>query len=128
MSRLPVLFLSVLAMLFVSMPSMAQTISFNNTRIGTVTNVRGTVGTTTALAIADASVLPAALAWSICNDAVNTSTFLYVGKAVDAATDGQMLGLGQCYVCPNCTPASLKLMRVKGQAAANGYTVVQYKQ
>lgn len=101
---------------------------FANTRVGTVTSTHTTVGTSTALAISSGSVGTAVLGWQICNDAVNTSTYLYVGKASDAATDGVQLDKGQCFVCPNCNAGSLKLVKLKAQAASNGYSVIQYKQ
>jgi hypothetical protein len=101
---------------------------FSNTRVGSVVQTHATIGTTAAVAIASASVSPNLLAWSICNDAVNTSTYLYVGKATDPTTDGTQLAPGACYACPNCLPATLKAVKIVGQAAANGYSVIQYKQ
>lgn len=123
------LVLVLLALFSISLPlSASAQVFFQNTRTGTLVQTHATVGTSSADAIADASVSPNLLAWKICNDAVNTSTYLYVGKASDAATDGVMLDKGQCFECPNCNAATLKAMRVKGQAADNGYSVVQYKQ
>lgn len=101
---------------------------FSNTRIGAVVQTHTTVGTTAAAAIPSASVSSNLLAWKICNDAVNTSTYLYVGKAADPSTDGTQLAPGACYVCPNCVAATLKTINVKAQAASNGYSVTQYKQ
>lgn len=86
---------------------------------------RNTVGTTTAAAIASpASDL---IGWKICNDAENTSTHLLVGMASDVSTDGTMLAKGACYECTNCPQGALALMKVEGQAASNGYSVIQYK-
>lgn len=127
MSRL-ITFALTLFLAMIAVPAAAQTLSFSPTRLGNITQTHTTVGTTTADAIASASVLPALQAWAICNDAVNASTYLIVGEAADAATDGRTLLPGACYECPNCTPATLKAMKVKGQAAANGYSVIQYKQ
>lgn len=101
---------------------------FSNTRVGGIKSTHATIGTTTGDAIASASVNSGLLAWKICNDAVNTSTHLYVGEAADAATDGVQLGKGQCFECPNCNSATLKLIKVKAQAASNGYSVIQYRQ
>jgi hypothetical protein len=105
----------------------AQAVFFQNTRVNTLTHTHTTVGTTSALAISAASVSPGLLGWQICNDAVNTSTYLLVGKATDVADDGVMLDKGQCYVCTNCNAATLKATRVKAQAASNGYGIIQYK-
>ena len=123
-------FLLLLTALFASlatMPAHAQ-VFFSNARVGNVVTKHTTVGTSAAVAVASADVLGGLLAWKICNDAVNTSTYLYVGKATDPADDGVQLGKGQCLECPNCSAGTLKLMRVKAQAASNGYSVVQYKQ
>ncbi len=100
---------------------------FGNTRSGKVEFYHTTVGTSTALAIPSASVGGNVLSWKICNDAVNTSTYLLVGKAVDVSTDGVMLDKGQCFECLNCKEATLKLMKVEGQASSNGYSVIQYR-
>lgn len=101
---------------------------FSNTRVGSVVQSHATIGTSAAVAIAAASVSPNLLAWSICNDAVNTSTYLWVGKASDPSTDGTQLAPGACYACPNCLAVTLKAVRVLGQAASNGYSIIQYKQ
>lgn len=101
---------------------------FSNTRVGNVLYSHTTVGTTTAVAISPSSVSPGLLAWKLCNDAVNTSTYLIVGEATDVATDGAQIGPGVCFDCPNCNAATLKAVKVKGQAAANGYSVIQFKQ
>lgn len=134
LKRIGLLLIPVLAITAIAMflqpesGANAQVISFDNVRIGTIVQSHATVGTTTADAIADASVVPSLLAWKICNDAVNVSTHLIVGQAADVATDGIVLGLGDCFECPNCTPSTLKAFRVKGQAADNGYSIIQYRQ
>ena len=121
-------FLGLVLCLVCSATANAQ-VFFSNTRVGSTVQTHATVDTTTAAAIASSSVAANLLAWKLCNDAVTaTSTYLYVGKATDAATDGVQLGKGQCLDCPNCTGATLKLIRVKGQGATNGYSIIQYKQ
>ncbi len=90
-------------------------------------SVAKTQGVSSIVAIASASVLGNVGFWKICNDAVNTSTQLYVGKATDTESDGVALDKGACFVCAECTGAALKLMRVSGQAASNGYSVIQYQ-
>lgn len=119
--------MAVLALTLATQFADAQ-VFFSNTRVSNVIYSHSTVGTTTADAIADASVLPNLLAWKICNDAVNTSTYLLLGEAADVATDGVSLAPGSCFECPNCNPATLKAIKVKGQAADNGYSVIQFKQ
>ena len=101
---------------------------FGNAQARRLTTYHATVGTTTADAIPSASVGGNLMSFLICNDAVNTSTHLWVGQATDAATDGVMLGKGECFECPNCKEGILKAMRVKAQAATNGYSVIQYRQ
>lgn len=101
---------------------------FANTRVGNVLYSHSTVGTSTALAISASSVSPGLLAWKICNDAVNTSTYLLLGEASDVSTDGVSIAPGSCFECPNCNAATLKLIKVEGQAASNGYSVIQFKQ
>lgn len=89
--------------------------------------VSKTQGVSSILAIASASVVGNVGFWKICNDAVNTSTELFVGKAQDTESDGVALDKGACFVCAECTGAALKLMRVSAQAASNGYSVIQYQ-
>lgn len=121
--------LALLALTLCTQFNAAQAqVFFSNTRVSNVIYSHSTVGTTTADAIADASVLPNLLAWKICNDAVNTSTYMLLGEAADVATDGVSLAPGTCFECPNCNAATLKAIKVKGQAASNGYSVVQFKQ
>lgn len=123
-----ILFAMIVALLTLGAVSADAQVFFANTRVGTVVQAHSTVGTAAADAIASASVGTNLLAWKICNDAVNSSTYLFVGKAADPATDGVQLDKGQCFECPNCNAATLKLIKVKAQASSNGYSVVQYKQ
>jgi hypothetical protein len=97
-------------------------------RIGNVSFYRTTVGTTTAAAIPGASIGGNVASYKICNDAVNVSTYLIVGEATDAATDGMTLLPGACFECKNCKSSTLALLKVKGQAASNGYSVIQYRE
>jgi hypothetical protein len=97
-------------------------------RIAHITQFPGTVGPATAVAITPSAIGNSAVSWEICNDSVNTSTYLLVGVATDVSTDGTMLAPGACYVCPNCTGDLLKATKVKGQAASNGYSVKVLRQ
>jgi hypothetical protein len=90
-------------------------------------SVSKTQGVSSIVSIASASVLGDVVMWKICNDAVNTSTELFVGKAQDTESDGVALDKGACFVCVDCSGAALKLMRVSAQAASNGYSVIQYQ-
>lgn len=96
-------------------------------RTRNISSYHATVGTSTALAIPSANVGPNVQAWAVCNDAVNTSTYLTVGLAVDVSTDGRTIAPGACYECDDCTADTLKLIKVEGQAAANGYSVIQFR-
>jgi len=100
---------------------------FNNERTARTTHIHATVGTTTADAINSTDIGGNVLTWKICNDIINTSTFLAVGKASDVSDDGTRLNKGDCFTCSNCKSSTLKLMRVEGQAASNGYSVIQYR-
>jgi len=111
---------------FVSSIAFAQVVQYNE-RITRITNYQATVGTATADAIATATIGKDVVGWKICNNAVNTSTYLLVGQATDVSTDGMMLDKGQCLDCVNCTSALLDLMKVEGQAADNGYSIVVYR-
>lgn len=118
---------AVLAVLGLNATANAQQF-FANSRITKLSQYHATVGTSAAAAIPGASVGGNVLAWKVCNDAVNTSTYLLVGLAADPATDGTMLAPGACYVCENCTTDLLKSLKVKAQAASNGYSVTQFRQ
>jgi hypothetical protein len=111
--------------LFLSSFAFGQFVS--SERITKITSYHSTVGTTTADAIATASIGTNVLGFSICNDAENTSTHLLVGQAADVSTDGTMLGKGQCYECLNCTSALLDALKVEAQAASNGYSIIVYR-
>lgn len=101
----------------------------NDGNIGTSGfSVSKTQGVSGSLAIAAASVEPGLQGWKVCNYAINTSTWLAVGKStLDPDTDGVRLAKGKCLECLSCTPKSLKDVRLSAQAAANDYAVVQFK-
>lgn len=118
--------LALSALALISTQAFAQQF-FSNSRVVRVTQTHSTVGTSTAAAISASSVAGNMLSFKICNDAINTSTYLLVGQAADAATDGVMLDKGQCFECENCQAGVLKLLKVKAQAATNGYSIIQYR-
>jgi hypothetical protein len=123
-----VAFVACLLVSFVSSASYGQ-VFFANTRTTTVSHYHSTVGTATAIAIPSASVGGNLMSWKICNDAIQSggSTFMSVGQAADVSTDGVVIAPGACFECGNCTPATLKAMKVEGQAAGNGYSVIMFK-
>ncbi len=87
-----------------------------------------TQGVSSSLLIPAASAKGDVVSWKICNDAVQTSTYLFVGtSSLDAGVDGVSLGKGKCLECPSCGSALLKTLYVSSQAATNTYSVVQYK-
>jgi len=120
------LLLTISVFLFISSVASADWFG-ENTRIKSVTPYHTTVGTSTALAIPSADVTGNIYRFEICNDAVNTSTYLAVGMDTDVSDDGIRLDKGACWACENCKPSILKLIKVEGQAATNGYSVFQYK-
>src|SRR5690242_8928757 len=109
----------VALLLVASAQSASAQVFFSNTRVGSVVQTHATVGTAAALAISSSSVASNLLSWKVCNDAVNSSTYLYVGKAADPSTDGVQLAPGACFVCPNCNASTLKLVNLKAQASSN---------
>lgn len=89
--------------------------------------VSKTQGVSGSLALAASALLPSALGWRICNAAINSSTWLAVGKTTDPEVDGVRLGPGKCFDCPACTKAALGAVKLSAQAAADAYSVVQFK-
>ncbi len=121
-------FLFSLMLLLMANVAFAGWFSEENNRISSVVTSHDAVGTTTDVAIASASVTGNIYGFEICNDPVNaSSTYLSVGLAADVTTDGVRLGLGKCYICENCKSSILKLLKVEGQGASNGYSVIQFK-
>lgn len=91
-------------------------------------SISKTQGVSGTLAIASASVLPDLLGWRICNDDVQTSTWLAVGEStLDPETDGVRLAKGDCHECLNCSGAALRSIYVSSQAASGAYSVTQFK-
>lgn len=116
---------ALVAFLITSSIAVAQ-VALGPVKVGSTTHAHATIGTSAAVAIAPASVVPGLLGWQLCADAGNTNTVI-VGKAVDPASDGMVLAANMCFVCQNCSMATLKAINVKGGAAAQGYSVVQFK-
>lgn len=100
---------------------------FANTRIGRADFDHSTVGTSAQDAIAPANVGANVLSWAVCADSANAN-YVAVSQNADPDTDGIRLGAEQCYTCSNCTASLLKSLKVKGGAAAQGYSVLQWRQ
>jgi len=98
---------------------------FANTRVGKVVYSHSSVGTSAADAVT--SVEPNLLAWKICADGANTG-YIAASVGADPDTDGVRIKAGECVDCPNCTPKTLRDLNVKSDAAAQGYSVLQYRQ
>jgi hypothetical protein len=98
-----------------------------NARVNALVHYHATVGTTSAVAIPSVSVIANLLSWQICADSLNAS-YLAVGVASDVDTDGVRLAAGDCFVCPSCTATTLTSARAKGGAAAQGYSVIQFRE
>lgn len=94
-------------------------------RVGKTVYTHATVGTTAADAILAASVCTGPLHFTICHDAADTPTFLAFGKAADPLTDGTRLAPGQCLKFTYTSAANLKALKVVGQAASTGYSIIQ---
>lgn len=117
--------------------AVAELATITNSQKGAATNIAAgnsgfavatvTPGVSGLVAISPSDAKGDVVLWKICNDAVNTSTHLFVGKSVDPDSDGIMLGKGKCLVCENCAAALLKEFKVSAQAASNGYSVTQYQ-
>lgn len=118
--------LSILGLVGILTASLAHAQTFGPVRVNDVAFYRATVGTTTAEAIPDVSVIGNLLSFKVCADSANTN-YLAVGEAADADTDGVRLGANQCFVCEGCLATVLKALNVKGGAAGQGYTVLQHK-
>lgn len=89
-----------------------------------VSKTQGVSGT---LAVQLADQKKDLVGWQICNDAVNTSTALYVANVTDPSAGGQSLGKGQCYYCVKCGNQLIGQVKVSAQAATNGYSVQQFR-
>jgi hypothetical protein len=85
---------------------------------------RGSVGTTAAAATEVAN--KATWGWTLCHDGVGSGgTYLAFSEDTDPDTDGTRLVPGACFDCINCGFGTLSRLRVKGQAAATTYSIIQ---
>lgn len=87
-----------------------------------------TQGVSSSALISSANIGANIISWKVCNDAVQTSTYLFVGTGLDATTNGVSLGKDKCFVCVDCSGKLLQSLKVSSQAASDGYTVIQYRQ
>jgi hypothetical protein len=89
--------------------------------------VKATDGVSAADAISSASIVGNLRGFTLCNDAVNTSTYLQVGFGTVITDTSTRLNKGQCFVCGECKKGVLQTLRVSSEAATNGYGIVQFK-
>jgi hypothetical protein len=89
--------------------------------------VKATDGVNAVAAIAGGSIIGNLRGFQVCNDAVNTSTYMIIGWASTVNPLGRRIAPGDCFVCDECKVSILSNMKVAAQAAANGYSVVQFK-
>jgi hypothetical protein len=97
-------------------------------RVGKVEYYHATVGT------AAQDTLPAinvdarnVKGWRICHDSDSTANYLAISIGADPAADGVRIGAGLCFDCDDCGGVALKDSNVKADAAATGYSVIQFK-
>jgi len=86
-----------------------------------------TDGVSAEAAISSGDILPNLRGFWVCNDAVNTSTYLLIGWSVSVQSTGMRLGKGQCWKCEECNKAILSGMYVSGQADSNAYGIAMFK-
>ena len=94
-------------------------------RVGGLEFYHDTIGTTASGAIPSISV-KSLFSYKVCADSGNAS-YVAVSKDLDPDTDGVRLQAGQCFECVGCTASLLRDLKVKGGAASQGYSVVQYR-
>ncbi len=126
MFRLVLTFVAALIVSFLTSTIGLAQVALGPVKVGSTIHYHTTVGTTTALAIPLVSVAPGILGFEICADYGNTNS-LIIGKNADAAVDGSVIGPGVCFQFQNASGSVLKALNVKGGAAAQGYSVVQFK-
>jgi hypothetical protein len=116
----------ILAMMLAFLVAQSATAQSTPVRISGVEYYHDTIGTTASGAIPSISV-KALFSFKVCADAGNAS-YVAVSKALDPDTDGVRLQAGQCFECLGCVGSTLKALKVKGGAASQGYSVLQYLQ
>jgi len=90
--------------------------------------VKSIDGVSGALAISSGNLITDMRGFEVCNDAVNTSTYLILSWSATIARDnGLRLGKGECFQCHDCTKEVLSTMQVSSEANANAYAVIQWK-
>lgn len=117
---------------------LSATTTITNAGKGAATNIAAntsgfTVGVSVAgvsssALIATADIGSNITSWKVCSDAVQTSTYLFLGIGLDPSLAGVSLGKDKCFECKKCSGYLLRSLKVSSQAASNGYTVIQYRQ
>ena len=96
-------------------------------RIGKISYYHSTVGTTAQDAIPAGNVDSKIRGWRICHDSDSTANYLAMSIGADPAVDGLRKGPDLCYECDECGAQALIDLNVKADAAATGYSVLQFK-
>lgn len=86
-----------------------------------------TDGVSATAAILSTNLIPNMRGFKICNDAVNTPTYLIVGWADVVTETGVRLAKGACFECDECNKTLLETMKVSAQADSDGYGIVQWR-
>jgi hypothetical protein len=99
----------------------------NNRRVSSVSYHHATVGTTAQDAVSPSSVDTRIVGWRLCHDPESTANYLSASVGADPAVDGIRITPGQCFECNDCGRKGLIDLNVKADAAATGYSVIQFK-
>lgn len=120
------LFLYLGAFLFSTLLFLGSANGQTGRRIGSVDYFHSSVGTTAQDAIPAGNVERNVKGWRICHDAGSTANYLAISTGADPATDGIYIAANTCYECDECGGTALKDVNVKADAAATGYSVIQF--
>ena len=95
-------------------------------RISSVAYAHDLVGVAAQVALATVSIDVGLRGWRVCHDAASAGTWLAVSQGADPAIDGVRVAPGQCFECDDCGSKGLIGLNVKADAAATGYSVLQF--
>jgi len=115
-----------------------DTLTITSSDFGAVTDIadvdtthtdisKTTDGVSAEAAIGASDIIANIRGFQVCNDAVNTSTYLLIGWSATVQDTGIRIGKGICYSCEECSRSILSNMYVSGQADANAYGIVQWR-
>ena len=116
-----------LCVLFGAFFSSSIAIGASERRISSIKYYHSTVGVAAQDAITAIEVDTRLKGWRICHDAASTAGYLAISTNADPATDGLRIAPSQCYQCDDCGSKGLLEANVKADAAATGYSVLQFQ-